>query len=119
MCSRTLEKNIKLFLFRYTPRMEWHFLCFIGSLSYLAFRKHRCENTPCLERFDVLVMGFAMSIVALPGRKHLAADALFRLVQSGCASLPDDRLGDTEIAFTDALRSAFAMFSLPAPSLLA
>ena len=85
----------------------------------LAFRKHRCENTPCLERFDVLVMGFAMSIVALPGRKHLAADALFRLVQSGCASLPDDRLGDTEIAFTDALRSAFAMFSLPAPSLLA
>ena len=58
-----------------------------------------------------------MSIVAPQGRKHLSADALFRLVQSGFASLPDDRVGDTEIALADALMSAFAMFSLKAPSL--
>src|SRR5712692_7671127 len=60
-----------------------------------------------------------MSIVAPQGRKHLSADALFRLVQSGFASLPDYRVGETEIALTDALMSAFAMFSLKAPSLLA
>lgn len=60
-----------------------------------------------------------MSIVAPPGRKHLSADALFRLVHSGFASLPDYRMGDVEIALTDALMSAFAMFSLKAPSLLA
>src|SRR2546425_6659887 len=60
-----------------------------------------------------------MSIVAPSGRKHLAADALFRLVQSGFASLPDNRVGETEIALADALMSAFAMFSLKAPSLLA
>jgi len=39
-----------------------------------------------------------MSMVAPQGRKHLSADALFRLVQSGFASLPDDRVSDTEIA---------------------
>ncbi len=60
-----------------------------------------------------------MSIVAPQGRKHLSADGLFRLVQSGFASLPDYRVGETEIALTDALMSAFAMFSLKAPSLLA
>jgi hypothetical protein len=41
------------------------------------------------------------------------------LVHSGFASLPDSRVGDTEIALADALMSAFAMFSLKAPSLLA
>jgi hypothetical protein len=60
-----------------------------------------------------------LSMVAPQGRKHLSADALFRLVQSGFASLPDYRVGDTEIALADALMSAFAMFSLKAPSLLA
>src|SRR5438094_2587042 len=60
-----------------------------------------------------------MSIVAPQGRKHLSADALFRLVHSGFASLPDDRVGETEIALADALMSAFAMFSLKSPSLLA
>jgi hypothetical protein len=64
-------------------------------------------------------MGFSMSIVTPQGRKHLSADALFRLVQSGFASLPDHRVGETEIALTDALMSAFAMFFLKAPSLLA
>jgi hypothetical protein len=37
-----------------------------------------------------------MSIVAPHVRKHLSADALFRLVRSGFASLPDHRLDDTE-----------------------
>jgi hypothetical protein len=60
-----------------------------------------------------------MSLVAPQGRKHLSADALFRLVHSGFASLPDYRVGDTEIPLADALMSAFAMFSLKAPSLLA
>src|SRR6195256_5490564 len=64
-------------------------------------------------------MGFLMSIVAPQGRKHLSADALFRLVHSGFASVPDNRVGETEITLTDALMSAFAMFSLKAPSLLA
>ena len=52
-----------------------------------------------------------MSIVAPQGRKHLSADALFRFMRSGFAHIPDHRSGDPEIAFTDALMSAFAMFS--------
>ena len=60
-----------------------------------------------------------MSSVAPHVRKHLSADALFRLVYNGFASLPDHRLDDTELALTDALMSAFAMFSLKAPALLA
>jgi hypothetical protein len=60
-----------------------------------------------------------MSIVAPHVRKHLSVDALFHLVRHGFASLPDHRLDDTEISFTDALMSAFAMFSLKALSLLA
>jgi Transposase DDE domain len=60
-----------------------------------------------------------MSIVAPKGRKHLSADALFRLVRNGFATIPDDRSGETEISLTDALMSAFAMFSLKSPSLLA
>jgi hypothetical protein len=63
--------------------------------------------------------GSIMAIVAPQGRKYLSADALFRLVHSGFASLPDYRVGETEIALADALMSAFAMFSLKAPSLLA
>jgi hypothetical protein len=60
-----------------------------------------------------------MAIVAPKGRKHLSADALFGLVRSGFAAIPDDRLSDTDIALTDVLMSAFAMFSLKSPSLLA
>ncbi len=60
-----------------------------------------------------------MAIVVPKGRKHLSADALFRLVRSGFATLPDDRRSDTDIALPDALMSAFAMFSLKSPSLLA
>jgi len=60
-----------------------------------------------------------MSMVAPKGRKHLAADALFRLVRNGFASLLNDRAAETGRALTDALMSAFAMFSLKSPSLLA
>jgi Transposase DDE domain len=64
-------------------------------------------------------MGFPMAIVAPKARKHLSADALFHLVRSGFATIPDPRGGDVDISLTDALMSAFAMFSLKSPSLLA
>jgi hypothetical protein len=60
-----------------------------------------------------------MAIVAPKERKHLSADALFHLVRNGFATIPDSRGEDVDIALTDALMSAFAMFSLKAPSLLA
>ena len=60
-----------------------------------------------------------MSIVTPHVRKHLSADALFQVVRSGCADIPDPRCADVDIALTDTLMSAFAMFSLKAPSLLA
>ena len=60
-----------------------------------------------------------MSIVAPKERKHLSADALFHLVRSGFANIPAPRCEDGDISLTDALMSAFAMFSLKAPSLLA
>ncbi len=50
-----------------------------------------------------------MSIVAPKGRKHLSADALFRLVRSGFATLPDYRPDDVDISLADALMSAFAI----------
>src|SRR5881409_1972922 len=65
------------------------------------------------------MMRFAMAIVAPKERKYLCADALFRLVRSGLANIADDRYGDAESSLTDALMSAFAMFSLKSPSLLA
>jgi hypothetical protein len=60
-----------------------------------------------------------MSIVAPKERKHLSADALFHLVRRGFATIPEPRGADVDISLTDALMSAFAMFSLKAPSLLA
>src|SRR6266516_5828731 len=64
-------------------------------------------------------MGFPMAIVAPKERKHLSADALFHLVRSGFATIPDPRGEYVDISLTDALMSAFAMFSLKSPSLLA
>src|SRR5436305_15101087 len=60
-----------------------------------------------------------MANVAPKGRKHLSADALFRLVYTGFDHIPDHRPSTADIALTDALMSAFAMFSLKSPSLLA
>jgi hypothetical protein len=65
------------------------------------------------------MVGFAMAIVAHKGRKHLSADALFGLVRRSFAAIPASRSSETDISLTDALMSAFAMFSLKAPSLLA
>src|SRR5882762_1246448 len=64
-------------------------------------------------------MGCPMSIVAPQERKHLSADALFHVVRSGFANISDPRGEHGDISLTDALMSAFAMFSLKAPSLLA
>ena|SRR5512135_2768387 len=54
-------------------------------------------------------------------RKDLSADALFRLLRSRFDALPDarPRLDQVEFSLGDALMSAFAMFSLKDPSLLA
>jgi hypothetical protein len=60
-----------------------------------------------------------MARVAPKARKHLSADALFRLVHTGFDHIPDYRPADVDIALPDVLMSAFAMFSLKAPSLLA
>jgi hypothetical protein len=58
-------------------------------------------------------------MVAPKARKHLSADALFHLVRSGFTTIPDPHNEDVDISLTDTLMSAFAMFSLKAPSLLA
>jgi len=55
----------------------------------------------------------------LPARKHLSADALVRLVQARFARVADPRPGTGVIPLADALMSAFAMFALKDPSLLA
>lgn len=60
-----------------------------------------------------------MANVAPKARKHLSADALFRLVHTGFDHIPDYRPADVDIALPDVLMSAFAMFSLKAPALLA
>ena len=60
-----------------------------------------------------------MGMVIPKARKHLCADALLRSVQDVFCQVRDPRTGDSEIALGDALMSAFALFSLKAPSLLA
>jgi hypothetical protein len=74
---------------------------------------------PSLERSKVFTMGGAMAIIAPKGRKHLSAEALFRLVRSSCATIPDHRHAEVDISLTDTLMSGFAVFSLKSPSLLA
>ena len=60
-----------------------------------------------------------MGLVAPKTRKHLSADALLSALRTVFSDLPDHRQGDPDIPLSDALMSAFAMFSLKAPSLLA
>ena len=60
-----------------------------------------------------------MGLVVPKMRKHLCADALFDSIRTVFADIADHRKGDTDISLTDALMSAFAMFSLKSPSLLA
>lgn len=52
-------------------------------------------------------------------RKHLFADALFKLVRSGFERIPDHRREGSPVSLGDALMSAFAVFALKDPSLLA
>jgi hypothetical protein len=56
---------------------------------------------------------------SLLARKHLSADALVDLVRTRLATVADPRPGKPEIRLVDALMSAFAMFALKDPSLLA
>ena len=51
--------------------------------------------------------------------KHLSADALYALLGQSFARIPDHRQHKPPIPLRDALLSAFAMFSLKDPSLLA
>jgi len=60
-----------------------------------------------------------MAIRAPTVRKYLSADALFGLLRTGFADIADHRPGTPDISLTDALMSAFALFSLKSPSLLA
>jgi hypothetical protein len=60
-----------------------------------------------------------MSVAARKVRKDLSADTLFRLLHSLFSSVPDQRSGEVEFSLADVLMSAFAMFSLKDPSLLA
>ena len=60
-----------------------------------------------------------MATSAPKGCKHLSADALLGLLRSGFADIGDPRPGDPDISLSDALMSAFALFSLKSPSLLA
>jgi hypothetical protein len=52
-------------------------------------------------------------------RKHLSADALHALILASFARIPDGRQEQATLSLADALMSAFAMFSLKDPSLLA
>jgi len=52
-------------------------------------------------------------------RKHLSADALFRTVRGSLEQITEPRNGRPKIPVADAAMSAFAMFSLKDPSLLA
>ena len=60
-----------------------------------------------------------MAIRAPTVRQRLSADALFGLLRTGFADIADHRPGKPDISLTDALMSAFALFSLKSPSLLA
>ena len=56
--------------------------------------------------------------IDLPGGRF-SADALFSLVREGFEKITDDRPASAEISLADALMSAFTIFSLKDPSLLA
>lgn len=60
-----------------------------------------------------------MKLDAMKARKDLSADALSSMVRERFHRIDDPLAGPTEIPLGDALMSAFAMFSLKDPSLLA
>src|SRR5256886_13242243 len=60
-----------------------------------------------------------MPMVVPKGRKHLCADSLFNLLHGSFATIADDGVDLGGSRFIEKMMSAFAMFSLKAPSLLA
>ena len=52
-------------------------------------------------------------------RKKLSASGLFKLVQVGLEKIKDVRTANRTVSLADAMMSAFAIFSLKEPSLLA
>lgn len=60
-----------------------------------------------------------MSLSPKKARKNLSAHALFQTIRSGFDQINDPRSGKPDISLPDALMSAFAMFALKDPSLLA
>lgn len=59
-------------------------------------------------------------MIMLPApRKHLSADALFRVLHQAFEDIPDPRTGSPTITLSDALMSGLAMFALKDPSMLA
>jgi hypothetical protein len=60
-----------------------------------------------------------MVTIAPKVHKYLSADALFASLRKAFSTLCDHRAGTPDIALSDALMSAFALFSLKSPSLLA
>jgi hypothetical protein len=60
-----------------------------------------------------------MDLSARKARQDLSADSLFRLIRSRFDRVADPRADQVGITLGDALMSAFAMFSLKDPSLLA
>lgn len=57
--------------------------------------------------------------VSVRVRQALSADGLFELIRAGAERLHDHRRPGAAISLADALMSAFAMFALKDPSLLA
>src|SRR5919206_2473610 len=86
--------------------------------SRLPFRKPVCHTVPLIPTICFSSEG-GLAMMAPKARKLLSADALFDLLRTGFAAIADHRSGDTDIALPDALMSAFALFSLKSPSLLA
>ena len=86
--------------------------------SRLPFRKHVCHTVPLIPTICFSSEG-GLAMMAPKARKLLSADALFGMLRTGFADIADHRPGDTDISLTDALMSAFALFSLKSPSLLA
>jgi hypothetical protein len=66
-----------------------------------------------------VVLPPAPNKVPVQGRQYLSADGLFGLVRSGVERIADHRRLGSPISLADALMSAFAMFALKDPSLLA
>jgi hypothetical protein len=60
-----------------------------------------------------------MTLDLRPAPQDLSGDSLFQLIRSRFDTLSDPRAREVEIPLGDALMSAFAMFSLKDPSLLA